>query len=175
MCNFLGSVSSQQKLEAMDQHYNPRTGQCYSSRMDQCYSSVLFRKWRKLHPRGLRAWRPKRHEEERERDPRPFGASFYVFLLPLGLPCVNRASQGCCLFCLRSSLRSWDLPLFCFCGHSHRHFGLPFPYSNYLTVFSRKLSKIFWIFYGHSNLLFHGILGSDYVYIYLKYNVWIAN
>ena len=36
VCNFLGSVSSQQKFEATDQ--------LYSARMDQCYSSVLFGK-----------------------------------------------------------------------------------------------------------------------------------
>jgi len=36
VCNFLGSVLSQQKFEAMDQ--------CYSLQMDQCYSLVLFRK-----------------------------------------------------------------------------------------------------------------------------------
>ena len=33
VCNFLGSVLSQQKFEA--------TYLCYSPRMDQCYSSVL--------------------------------------------------------------------------------------------------------------------------------------
>ena len=36
----------------------------------------------------------------------------------LGLPYVNWASQECCLFCLRSSLRSSDLPLFYFHGLS---------------------------------------------------------
>ena len=36
VCNFLGSVSTQQKFEAADQGY--------SSQTDQCYSSVLFRK-----------------------------------------------------------------------------------------------------------------------------------
>ena len=36
----------------------------------------------------------------------------------LGLPCVNWASRECCLFCLRSSLRSSDLPLFYFHGLS---------------------------------------------------------
>ena len=41
MCNFLSSVSSQQKSEAMDQPYRPQTDQYYSSRMDQCYRSVL--------------------------------------------------------------------------------------------------------------------------------------
>ena len=41
VCNFLGSVSSQQKYEVMDQHYNSRTGQCHSSQTDQCHSSRM--------------------------------------------------------------------------------------------------------------------------------------
>ena len=49
--------------------------------------------------------------QERERERTRFGFSFYVFFLPLGLPYVNWASQECCLFYLRSSLRSSDLPL----------------------------------------------------------------
>ena len=41
---------------------------------------------------------------KRERDPQPFGSSFYMsFLLPLGLLYVNWASQERCLFYLRSS------------------------------------------------------------------------
>ena len=57
----------------------------------------------------------KRRESERDRDPRPFGSSFYMFfLLPLDLPYVNSASQECCLLYLRSSLWSSDLPLFYF-------------------------------------------------------------
>ena len=38
----------------------------------------------------------KRRERERawERDPQPFGSSFYMFFPPLGLPCVNWASQS---------------------------------------------------------------------------------
>ena len=36
---------------------------------------------------------------------------FMFFCSPLGLPYVNWASQECCLFYLRSSLRSSDLPL----------------------------------------------------------------
>jgi len=87
----------------------------------------------------------KRREREREtervhlptweRDPMPFDSSFYMFFfpLPLGLPYVNGASQECCLFCLRSSLRSSDLPLFYFhelfpsLSFSHCHSGLLFP------------------------------------------------
>ena len=68
---------------------------------------------RKIHPRGVRACRPKRREEResactREREPRHFGSSFYVFFPPPGLPYVNWASQECCLFYLRSSL--WSSP-----------------------------------------------------------------
>ena len=87
-----------------------------SSWMDHCYSSVLFRKQRKIHPQGVRTWQPKRwkeretkqretdRESERESDrdretPWTFDSSFYMFfLLPLGLPYVNWASQECCMF-----------------------------------------------------------------------------
>ena len=82
----------------------------------------------------MRAWWPKRCKEKRERPPAPWLLILYVFfLLPLGLPYVNWASQKCCLFYLRSSLHSLDLPLFCFCGlfsslsFSHHHSGLLFP------------------------------------------------
>jgi len=80
-----------------------------------------------------------------------FGSSFYVFLF-LGLSCVNWASQECCLFYLRSSLQSSDLPLFYFSGlfsslsFSHPPFWTPFPYSNYLkllTYFCINLSFLF--------------------------------
>ena len=61
-----------------------------------------------------------------------FGSSFYIFcLLLLSLPCVNLASQEGCLFYLRSSLQSSDLPLFYFHrlspSFSHCHSGLLFP------------------------------------------------
>ena len=46
----------------------------------------------------------------------PLTPLFMFFLLPLGLPYVNWASQECCLFYLRSSLQSSDFPLFCFLG-----------------------------------------------------------
>ena len=51
-----------------------------------------------------------------ERESQPFGSSFHMFFLPLGLPYINWASEECHLFYLRSSLRSSDLPLFCFRG-----------------------------------------------------------
>ena len=52
--------------------------------------------------------------QREERGPQPFGFSFWLSLFPLDLPYVNWASQECCLFYLRSSLQSLDLPLFCF-------------------------------------------------------------
>ena len=55
-------------------------------------------------------------ERDRERD-RALALLFICFFpLPLGLPYVNWASQGCCLFYLRSSLRSLDLPLTFLCS-----------------------------------------------------------
>ena len=96
--------------------------------MEQCYSSVLFRKQRKTHPRGVRACWSKREEK------RGLSSSIWapliicLFLLPLGLPYVNWASQED----LRSSLRSLDLPFY-FCrlfpslSFSHLHSGLLFP------------------------------------------------
>ena len=54
-------------------------------------------------------------ERERERESKSFGSSF-MFFLPLGLPYVNWASQECCLFYLRSSFQSSDLPLTFLCS-----------------------------------------------------------
>ena len=78
----------------------------------------------------MRACWPKRHKGKRE-TPGPLAPLFICFfLLPLGLPYVNWASQECCLFYLRSWLQSSDLPLFYFHGlfpslsFSHCHSGL---------------------------------------------------
>ena len=92
----------------------------------------------------------KREERQRQRQrqtvhargtqtPGPLAPLFICFSLPLGLPYVNWASHECCLFYPRSSFWSLDLLLFYFhwlipsSSFSHRHFGLLFPYSNYLT------------------------------------------
>ena len=87
----------------------------------------------------------KTQREERDRDrertlaterPPPHAGSlalpFICFFPPLGLPYVNWTSQECCLFYLRSSLRSSVLPLFQV-SHSGIHFFFFFFYSNYLT------------------------------------------
>ena len=91
---------------------------------------------RKIHLRGVRACRPK---DAKRRAPQQAGerekralAPLFVFL-SLGLSYVNWASHECCLFYLRFSLWSLDLPLFNFRGFfpsrsfSHHHSGLLFP------------------------------------------------
>jgi len=67
VCNFLGSVSSQQKFEVTDVKppwHVTALGQI--SVTAPCYSSVLFRKEKKIHSRGLRGCQPIRWEEKRE-------------------------------------------------------------------------------------------------------------
>ena len=94
---------------------------------------------RKIHLRGVRA---RRSKDTRRRAPQCVGEReswlwlFYLYAyLSLGLSYVNWASRECCLFYLRSSLRSLDL-LFHFHGlfpslsFSHCH---SVSYSNYLT------------------------------------------
>ena len=115
MCNFLGSVSSQQKFEATDVK---AVRQTMSQLSDRSVLQLRVTAWfylenkRKIHPQGVRACQPKRRKET-ERDgerPGPLAPLFICIFLPLGLPYVNWASQECCLFYLRSSLRSsWDL------------------------------------------------------------------
>ena len=63
-----------------------------------------------------------------------FGSSFYMFFCSRwACPMQIGLRQEHCLFYLRFSLRSSDLPLFYFHGlspsrsFSHRHFGLLFP------------------------------------------------
>ena len=76
---------------------------------------------RKIHPRGMRACDPKTRREEHlsagERES-PLAPLFMSWppTPPPGLPSVNWVSRECCLFYLRSSLRSSDLPLFYFHG-----------------------------------------------------------
>ena len=115
---FLSSVSLQQKFEAMDT----------SSVTAQFY-------WQAKENTSLRHESGPTQKMQREESPwLSFGPSFYMFfLLPLSLSCVNWSSQEGCLFYLKSSLQSSDLPLFYFRGlflslsFSHHHSGLLFP------------------------------------------------
>ena len=110
---------------------------------------------RKIHLRGVRARQskdakrraPQRAERgpgERERASSLWLLFLYVFL-SLGLSCVNWARQECCLFYLRSSLWSSDLPSFYFPGlfpslsFSHLRFGLLFPILPTQHIFPSKI------------------------------------
>ena len=93
----------------------------------QCYSSILFRRQQENPSSRCEGTSTQRHEEksapacggerERERERASFGSSFYMFP-SLGLSYVNWVSQEWCLFYLRSSLGSSDLPLSIFTGFS---------------------------------------------------------
>ena len=75
----------------------------------------ILKAWGHANPKDM-----KRRGRERERakeTPSPLAPLFICFfLLPLSLTCITWASQVGCLFYLRSSLWSSDLPLFYFCG-----------------------------------------------------------
>ena len=107
VCNFLGSISSQQKFEAMDVK---ALGQTVSQHL--VTAQFYLENKRKIHPRGVKACWPKRREEKRAREPGRERASeraserarerplalwllfICFFLLPLGLPCVDWASRS---------------------------------------------------------------------------------
>ena len=139
-CNFLDSVLSQQRFEVMDIKALSASqlldSPCCSSQTDQFYlenkGKYILEAWGHADPKDV-----KREREwdmhVGERDPGPLAPLFMCHFLPLGLPYVNWASQECCLFYLRSSLWSSDLPLFYFhrlfpsLSFSHCHSGLLFP------------------------------------------------
>ena len=121
VCNFLCSISLQQKIEAMDRP------------VLQLHVTVQFyfaSKWKYI----FQAWGWVDPKDVKRGQRLSFGSSFYMFfLLSLSLPCENWASQEGCLFYLKFSLQSSDLPLFYFRGlfpslsFSHHHSGLLFP------------------------------------------------
>ena len=112
--NFLGSVLSQQKFEATD---GPELQPLDAPVLQLCVTAQFYLKCKGRYI--LEAEEMPTQKMRREKRP----------LLPRGLPYVKRASQGCCLFSLRSSLQSSDFyfhgfPSLCF---SHWHFGFLFP------------------------------------------------
>ena len=95
----------------------------------------ILKMWGHADPKDMEG-RERESAWEREREtPSPWLLFLFIYLffsLPLGLPYVNWASQECCLFYLRSSLRSSDFVLFYCCGlfpslsFSHCHSRLLF-------------------------------------------------
>ena len=135
--NFLDSVSPQQKFEVADQ--------CFSSVTAQFKWETSVTAWLQL----SFIWQAKENTSlrcEGGLTQKKRGAQFWLllcfFLLLLSLPCINWASQEGCLFHLRFSLLTLDLPLFYFCGLFPFFvfwpplFWTPFSYSSYLTVWS---------------------------------------
>ena len=62
--------------------------------------------------RGVGAGRERVHVRRRERERQRFGSSFYVFSSTWACPMQIGLIQECCLFYLKSSLWSADLPCF---------------------------------------------------------------
>ena len=137
-CMFLSSLShhnkdlERQTLKPSACHSSQVLGKpCCSSQANQCYSSILFR-------------RQQESERERERKKRAHARGrespsesallllLYVFSSTWACPVQIGVSQECCLFCLKSSLWSSDLPL-TFLVFQPSPFWTPFPYSTYLT------------------------------------------
>ena len=135
VCNFLSSVSSQQKFEVTDiqalgmsQLSKRPKRSCLSSQIDcvTALGKISVTAQFYLESKGIYILEarghadPKDTKREWEREwahtreiPGPLGSLFTLTLfLPLSLPYVNWASQEYCLFYLRSSLQSSDLSLF---------------------------------------------------------------
>ena len=103
VCNFLGSVSPQQKFEAMDRP------------LLQLGDTAWFHLASKR-KNILEAWGWADPKEVNRREKNPETPLFILFFfLPLNLPYVNWASQEGCLLHLRFLLWSSDCPLFYFC------------------------------------------------------------
>ena len=130
VCNFLGSVSSQQKFE--------RTGG-WTSVTAPCYQLSFIQK-AKENTSSRHEGGPTQKTQREEKPEVQFGLLFlyvfcfvFFFLFPLTLPYVNWASQEGCVLPLRFSLQSSDLLCSIFTGFflslsfSHHYFGLIFP------------------------------------------------
>ena len=98
---------------------------CCSSQTNQCQSCILFRRQQEnpslKHEGTPTQRREKKRVEERpvhrrEKERKSPLAPLFMFFPPPGLPYTNWASQECCLFYLKSSFWSSDLPLTLFCS-----------------------------------------------------------
>ena len=120
-------------LSRHNKNLKRRMDQCYSSWMGQWVLQLSFI-YKVKGNTSSRCEGMLTQKTQREERPGPILAPFFkMFFPPPGLPYVNWASQERCLFYLRSSLQSLDLPLFYLCGlfpslpFSLGHFGLLFP------------------------------------------------
>ena len=123
ICNFLGSVSLQQKKWSDGPALQPS-----DEPVLKLYVTAQFY----LESKGkhiLEAWGHADPKDTKRRE----APLFTCFLSSPGLPCATWAHQECCFFHLSSSLQSSDLPLLYFhrlspsLSFSHRHSALLFP------------------------------------------------
>ena len=137
VCNFLGSVPPQQKIEEMDQHYSSWMDQCCSSVLQLCFIYKIKENTSSRHD----GCQPKRCEEQRERPPALWllFLCFIFYSLPPG-PALCKLGEPGVLFVLPEVLTpvlgpSFDLFLQAFpsLSFSHHHSGLLFPNSNSQT------------------------------------------
>ena len=144
-CMFLGSLSrhnkdlEQQTLKPSARHSSQVLDKpCYSSQADQCYSSILFRRQQenpRLKEKRVEECVGREKERERVCERALWLLLLYVFFSTWACPMQIGLSQECylfCLFCLKFSLWSSDLPL-TFLVFQPPPFWTPFPYSTYLT------------------------------------------
>ena len=151
VCNFLGSVSRQQKFEKTD-------------------GSVLqlsFIWQAKENTFSRNEGRPTKGRKEKRNQRLNSGSSFYTFfLLPLSLPYVNCVSQEGCLLHLKFSLQSSNLPLFYFRRRFPFFVFQPplqtlFSYSSYLAFPPQKIrDPVLWE-YRHRGLSGYFLLNWD--------------
>ena len=91
VCNFLGSVSSQQKYQVMDQHYSSQTVSQLSDRPGSQLSDGPVLQLRVTAPfyleiKGKYILQAGGNVNPKDMKRGPFGSSLYFFLPPLGLP-----------------------------------------------------------------------------------------
>ena len=87
VCDFLSSVSLQQKSEATGQRYSPWTDQCYSSMLQLSFIQKV-KENTSLRLKG----RQTQKDAKRREAPAQFWAPFYMFFPPPGPALVNWAS-----------------------------------------------------------------------------------
>ena len=122
VCNFLSSATSQQKFEATDGPVLQSSDWPVLKLLDWPLSELRVTAQFYLESKGkyiLEVWGHADPKDMKRRE-RPLALwllfLYVFFFLSMGLPYVNWASQECCLFYVKSSFRSLDLPLFYFLG-----------------------------------------------------------
>ena len=116
-CMFLRSLSRHNK-DLERRTLKPSAGHssrvlakpCYSSQANQCYSSILFGRQQEGEREREKERKERTHAGERVREKALWLLLLYVFSSTWACPMQIGLSQECCLFCLKFSFWSSDLP-----------------------------------------------------------------